>query len=258
MRIAVCLSGQLRGWEIGWNNQKWFWSTAFENKAQVDYFAHTWTYSTDRAGVTQPYVTRDVSVEEFRKFASLFATKKSLLDATPQKTFYSNDHWTGLFYSFVKSLLLKREYERKHNFEYDVVIKSRPDVVFNPDLLCTLPHILEDSVIYTTHGGSMSMEFNMQNFNDCVFLSNSYTMDMLINTMHYRQQKIRVPEENVHTLGPGVLMHEYFRDYGITPRFNGLDWNEVLLKLGCPDDIDLFNSKDFSKMEKYFREWYTK
>ena len=258
MKIAVCLSGQLRGWKLGYANQKWFWSTANSSKVQVDYFAHTWTYSTDRAGVSQPYVTRDIAVEEFREFASLFGTKKALLDSKQQNTFYSNDHWTGLFYSFIKSLILKREYEIENNFEYDVVIKSRPDVVFSPRLLCKLPNILEDSVIFTTHGGAMNMEFNMQNFNDCVFLSNSYTMDMLINIMHYRQQKIRVPEENVHPLGPGVLLHEYFRDYGITPRFNGLDWNEVLLKLDCPSNLNLFDGQEFKQMEKYFRNWYIK
>ena len=258
MRIAVCLSGQLRNWELGWSNQKWFWSTANNKNVQVDYFAHTWSYSTDRTGVSQPYENRDVSVEEFRRFSSFFTTKKSLLESTPQNTFYNNDHWTGLFYSFVKSVMLKREYELEHGFEYDVVVKSRPDVVFNPKLLCWLPDKLDNSVIFTTHGGLMEMEFNMQNFNDCVFLSNSYTMDLLINLVHYRQRKIRHPEENVHPLGPGVLMHEYFRDYGITPRFNGLLWNEVLLKLGCPENLDLFDKEQFKEMEKYFREWYTK
>ncbi len=258
MRIAVCLSGQLRGWKIGWNNQKWFWSTANRDDVQVDYFAHTWSYSTDRVGVTKPYSKRDVTVEEFREFASLFGTKKALLDPTPNKKFYSSDHWSGLFYSLIKSLMLKREYEIKNNFTYDVVVKSRADVVFNPETFFNFPNKLPDGILHTTHGGNMEMEFNMQNFNDCVFLGNSYTMDLLINLMHYRQYKMRKPEENVHTLGPGVLMHEFFRDYGITPIFNDLGWSEVLLKLGCPEDLNLFEEKDFIKMEKYFREWYTK
>ena len=42
MRIAVCLSGQLRQWKLGAKNQKWFWTTLNRNsqpvEVQVDYF----------------------------------------------------------------------------------------------------------------------------------------------------------------------------------------------------------------------------
>ncbi len=53
MRIAVCLSGQLRQWEQGVDNQKWFWTTGNKPDVQVDYFAHTWNYSWDRPAVSQ-------------------------------------------------------------------------------------------------------------------------------------------------------------------------------------------------------------
>ena len=48
MRIAVCLSGQLRNWKLGVSNQEWFWRTCNVEAAQVDYFVHNWTYSYDR------------------------------------------------------------------------------------------------------------------------------------------------------------------------------------------------------------------
>ena len=28
MRIAICMSGQLRQWEMAKENQKWFWETS--------------------------------------------------------------------------------------------------------------------------------------------------------------------------------------------------------------------------------------
>ena len=37
MKIAVCLSGQLRQWELAHRNQIWFWETS---GAKVDYFTH--------------------------------------------------------------------------------------------------------------------------------------------------------------------------------------------------------------------------
>jgi len=31
-----------------------------------------------------------------------------------------------------------------------------------------------------------------------------------------------------------------------------------LVKLGCPQDLNLMDHNEFHKMEKYFRDWYTK
>ena len=254
MRIAVCLSGQLRKWELGWENQNWFW-TANQNY-QVDFFSHTWTYSWDRTSASKPYTKRDVTKEEHSRFVERFQIKKSIFDDTPQTEFGNSDHWGGLFYSFVNSLLLKKEYELENDFTYDIVIKSRPDVVFNPKLFLHFPE-LNDGVLYTTHGGIMERELNMVNFNDCVFLGNNRTMDLLMNIFHYRMHKITIPEENVHPLGPGVLMNEYFRDFGIYPVANNLVFIETILREGCPENLDLFNTEEFALMEKYYRDWYT-
>ena len=69
MKIAVCLSGQLRNWEIAKFNQKWFWETSSAD--QIDYFIHTWNYSGDRRGVSQPYEWRKVNKHEFNKNLAL-------------------------------------------------------------------------------------------------------------------------------------------------------------------------------------------
>ena len=272
MRIAVCLSGQLRNWEIAKDNQKWFWNSS---KKQVDYFIHTWNYSGDRKGVSQPYEWRKVNKHEFNRIVKHYDVKKSIFDKKPQSYFYGDDHWSCLFYSFVQSVMLKRQYEIENDFEYDLVIKSRPDVAFNPTTRDGIQRIgfnyelLEDNIVYTTHGGIMESEFHMFNPNDCVFYSNSYTMDMLVNLYFYRQKvingksghDIRNGGLNFHTLGPGVLMNEYGRDYGINfipTHSNAMRYQETLIKLGCPENLDLLKVGDFRKMEKYFREWYTK
>jgi hypothetical protein len=99
----------------------------------------------------------------------------------------------------------------------------------------------------------------MYNFDDCVFVSNSYTMDLLINLYLYRQYKLRQTQAgqgNVHLFGPGTLMMEYFRDYGITPLFGLLEWFEILIKAGCPENLDLLNHDDFNQMQQYWKEWY--
>ena len=66
---------------------------------------------------------------------------------------------------------------------------------------------------------------------------------------------------SVQQLGPGVLMMEFCREYGITPMnttTNRVWWQPTLLKLNCPTDADLFKPKGFAKIEKHFRDFYTK
>ena len=266
MKVAVCLSGQLRQWEIAKENQKWFWESCIGTEVkEVDYFIHTWNYSGDREGVSQPYITRDVSQEEFDNVVDWYKPKKYFLDDKKQNYFYESDHWSSLFYSMAQSIMLKREYEIENNFEYDVVIKSRPDVVFDPIYHFSWEH-LENNILYTTHGGNMEHEFGMYNVNDCVFYSNSYTMDLVSQMYSYRQKMLderNMFEDKLFTgsIGPGVLMQEYFREYGITSQsIQACKYNfvETLVKLGCPEDLDLFQHNDFHKMEKYFRDWYLK
>ena len=43
-----------------------------------------------------------------------------------------------------------------------------------------------------THGGEMGREFGMFNIDDCVFYSNSYTMDNLTNMYQYSSKVDRM------------------------------------------------------------------
>ena len=262
MKIAVCMSGQLRQWEIAKENQKWFWETS---GVEIDYFIHTWDYSGDREGVSQPYITRDVSRKEFDKLVDWYKPKGCMFDDRKQDFFYANDHWSSLFYSMAQSMMLKRHYEIDNDFEYDLVIKTRPDVVFDPRYHFSWEP-LEDNILFATQGGLMESEFHMFNTNDMVFYGKSYTMDLVIPMYFYRQKMLdqrNLFKDKLFTgsMGPGVLMQEYFRDYGITTQSiqpNRSTFIETLVKLGCPQDLNLMDHNEFHKMEKYFRDWYTK
>ena len=262
MKIAVCMSGQLRQWEIAKENQKWFWETS---GVEIDYFIHTWDYSGDREGVSQPYITRDVSRKEFDTLVDWYKPKGCMFDDRKQDFFYANDHWSSLFYSMAHSMMLKRQYEIDNDFEYDLVIKTRPDVVFDPRYHFSWEP-LEDNILFATQGGLMESEFHMFNTNDMVFYGKSYTMDLVIPMYFYRQKMLdqrNLFKDKLFTgsMGPGVLMQEYFRDYGIITQSiqpNRSTFIETLVKLGCPQDLNLMDHNEFHKMEKYFRDWYTK
>jgi len=205
MKIAVCMSGQLRQWEIAKENQKWFWETS---GVEIDYFIHTWDYSGDREGVSQPYITRDVSRKEFDTLVDWYKPKGCMFDDRKQDFFYANDHWSSLFYSMAHSMMLKRQYEIDNDFEYDLVIKTRPDVVFDPRYHFSWEP-LEDNILFATQGGLMESEFHMFNTNDMVFYGKSYTMDLVIPMYFYRQKMLdqrNLFKDKLFTgsMGPGV------------------------------------------------------
>ena len=266
MRIAVILSGQMRGWKVAAENQRHFWTSGYNGTLQVDFFTHTYSYSQDRTGVSKPYITRKISKKEHQEMLDFYNPKDSIFENKSINDFWGNDHWSSLFFSFVQSLKLKIKYELLNNFKYDLVIKSRFDLVFSPTFFFHLPYLM-DNVIYTTQGGPMETEHNIFNLGDIVFYGKSLAMDKLINLYSYRSFLIREykiktglykkKQSGVHRLGPGTLMHEYFRDYGITPVVWNR-WQETIIKLGHPENLDLFQKEDFDKMEKYFRDWYEK
>ena len=85
-------------------------------------------------------------------------------------------------------------------------------------------------------------------------------MDILVNLYFYRQNKIndnlnRDYNPNFHSVGPGVLMHDFMREYGITP-LPHLEFIETLVKEGCPEGLHLLDADQWMVMEKYFRNWY--
>lgn len=256
-KIAVCLSGQMRNWKLCVQSQKRFWQSA---KIDVDYFIHTWDTSMDRSSVSEEYEHRNISDTEFDEYVREYDAKKFILDRKKQDFFYKNDHWASLFYSLSQSILLKRKYEIENNFEYDIVVKSRPDLVFDPRYSFTYEQI-QDNVIYSSHGGLLENEFYGYNFNDCVFYSNSYTMDLLIDLYFYRIQKINLLDQNYDKrfdyIGPGILMRHFYSDFGLVG-ISSFEWVETIVRKGCPENLDLNQVDEFRKMEKYFREWYTR
>lgn len=256
MRLAVCLSGQLREWEACYQNQKLFWDSSHY---EVDYFIHTWTYSADRTGVSKPYEFREVSEEEIEDIVDVYEPKKFLVESLKPEDHYRGDHWLSLFHSMVQSFLLKREYEIENDFQYDIVVKSRPDLVFNPVYKCRLPFSC-NNMLWTTHGGPMPQEFNMINFSDCCFLGNSYTMDLLCNMYAYRKYLIHEEsgdDVNPHPLGPGVLMNDFMMEFGITPDLD-LPFEETIVRLGHPKVMNLYEPEEFNKIEQDYRDWYTR
>lgn len=151
MKIAICLAGQPRNWEVGYKNLY----REFISKYDTDVFAHTW-WSPEQVGryydsgpwgagkypiienfpalSNDAYDFKDVVFEVSKTFSP--ERKYNIAD----QKYHDNTICAlkSLYYSTNKVLSLCENYEQKHDIKYDWVIQTRFDIgifIPTPDLL---------------------------------------------------------------------------------------------------------------------------
>jgi len=261
MRIAVCLSGQSRTWKTAHKNILRFFDYSKSNEdVQVDYFIHTWHNNSWREKKAKQWNTWDVPADDVHEISSVYNPKYFEVETFNKEKF--PNAWDGLFYSFMKSMHHKRLYEVKNNFKYDVVVKSRLDVIFQPDTFFNFFNIKPLIAYTTTPISKFPREFNGNNFSDVMFYGDSNTMDILGNT--YRYSKLKYSETHKQHIqasglidyfsfyGPGVTLYEYMTQHGIYPTCNDR-YQYAVVRNDCEglDSID-----DADKIFKIGYEWY--
>jgi len=170
MRIAVCLSGQLRTWKDAQKSWDAFFNelkTSPEidgDDIEVDYFVHTWDFNSTpfavwtkqqwdagkfHTGFEQP-PAEGVSKEEIEEFLQTIKPKRHLIEnifkSTSRKeeldartqwrlgdyTKWAPISWAGAqLYGIMRAAELKRNYEFENGFEYDMVVRMRSDLSFD-------------------------------------------------------------------------------------------------------------------------------
>lgn len=139
MKIALCLSGQPRYVEAGYEHIK----RNFLSKYDIDVFCHLW-FDKDLHGTPFSYTYYYPERQElWRKnldeiIINLYSPK--LYSFEKPKTFwfdpnanYGNGKTNNcsMFYSIQKANELKIEYERVNSFKYDIVIRARTDLIIH-------------------------------------------------------------------------------------------------------------------------------
>jgi hypothetical protein len=214
--VAVCFSGEPRTYNLTHQSIKNFFTHA---KIDVKYFAHTWNSNTYKVRTPegkiefQPeaydrnFILDDV--QNFYNFESVEVDYK----------FPNLLPWDNLFYSDAKSNLLKREYELANDMTFDVVVKCRFDLAFDPRFrfmhLIHGQRRLHDKTIYAENF-LMSPEFFMPNIDDVFYYGTSFTMDCVQGCTYdicrdvYGELYPSVTENDnpyYNIAGPGVVMY---------------------------------------------------
>ena len=138
MKICILFHGHMRTFNKTYNSLK----KNLKNFNNIDIFIHTWD-TIDRISPSyyknKKFSNLKININFVKK---LYKPKDILVERqvlkNPKKTCpYNKISLEGhkyYFESFYKVNQLKIKYENKHNFKYDIVIKTRPDVIFKNKL----------------------------------------------------------------------------------------------------------------------------
>ena len=132
MKIAVCVSGQLRG---HWEESIKTWPLMFDKESEVDYFVHTWTNKTAPNAIAHKNKDdeeKSISNQELNKLKKILKPKKILIEDPIE--FKTENEWAvfdpnyhSQFYGVMMACNLKQQYEHDFALQYDVCVRMRFD-----------------------------------------------------------------------------------------------------------------------------------
>lgn len=197
MKIAICFSGMIRTGVYAVENIKGFLG---DHYSQCDFFIHTWDISEpkcwhfDSVGsrlhgqnipkVTDGYKLCDELVRCYDgKFKGIKVNSLSSWRDTTMGDYTNNI--SPLWYSWQESVKLKQQYEESKNFNYSLVLKLRPDILFEPNrrIETEINHYLKNPKIFYANG------FAPVRIDDVFFYSHSKIMDTASQFFQYMKYK---------------------------------------------------------------------
>lgn len=249
MRIAFCISGQLRTWKK--SSDTWLkLATALEEKlnAKVDFFAHTWDFNTlpnkvcyevlNAVPVPEPISTNEIqeytnkmNLVDFEINDYAFNEKRAehLIQLSSASNFSGLQNgsipltWSaGQFYSLMRSAHLKKRYEMNNDFRYDIVFKIRNDLFFTDDTIDKFLnlneyatwrpdlHIPKHNFMYSCHTGT-SAEWPFVRVGDIFFYADSVTFDRVCDFYRWLPQITAFNNRKKGSVSPELVLFYYLK-----------------------------------------------
>lgn len=239
LKIAICFSGQMRTWRNSISNIREFLRLD-EGFHEIDLFAHTWNYNTwidlkyeniFNGPKYQNSFEEEISQSEIDDFISTYNFTNSVVD----KKISVTNSWDHMLYSFMSSINIKRQHEIKHSFEYDLVVKIRPDTIWR-NIKFEYKKITPLTIVAGLSLHKMPNEYFQNDLNDVLFWGDSMSMDLLANCYRWTIQNTvdnkKFPENQINTLaflryGPGTLLHKYANILGLAVFYEQYPWEVV-------------------------------
>jgi hypothetical protein len=195
-KVAICLSGQIRTGIPAYKSFEKFFSDL-----DADVFFHTW---------------QDLKKEP--KVIDLYKPKKYSVQMPFPKDSKTNSDgmgsWGNMLYSMMMANELKKQYEIENDFRYDLVIKSRFDLVFPSHYKFPTESIMPRT-IYCSGGnnGINHTDYESHGISDIIFWGDSESMDIATNVFMYYKH-IALVANNQFILGHKFDPIDYYYSAG--------------------------------------------
>jgi hypothetical protein len=276
-RIAVCLTGQLRTWEMCVESIRRFFElqqiehVAEPHTVEIDYFIHTWDTNLWRRGMGHNREQQKIDPKEFARVRKAYSPKGMVVDPLGSE-YVPARPWDGLFYSVMRAVNLKRRYELENGFEYDLVIKTRFDTVFPPHKVFP-SHQMQALMAYTSQPVSkFRIENHGNDFHDVLYYGDSATMDIVADFSRYYRTVCPNGERvvpitnglwedhstNCYKLGPGTYLYRYLTSLNIHPEAEMVGCQNIDYTVVREEAMErgLCPIRDFQEVKRIYMEWY--
>lgn len=240
MKVAICVSGQLRTWDKCYQNwMKLSKKITHDPDSQVDFFCHFWDFESEGRPILditfddkpvkhddkilekaiEIYDPKKYIIEDYEKNQKvnenirITAKEKYPEQGDPIITWSANQ-----FYAVMRATELKRQYEMEQGFEYDVCIRVRYDEYLPEDGINKLIenlYLTSPNTIYTIQNRDIT-NYPFYSFGDVFWFSDSITFDKIANFYRVLPSINReLFKDSLNHLLPEYVFTHYVNDIGI-------------------------------------------
>ena len=228
LKIAICMSGQLRTWDKCYQNIFKIVNKLERKEASIDFFCHSWDFESESSPVVANTGNDEVFIhneETLDKVLTTYRPKDYLFENYEKNQYvvdfikkegykYKNQTpitWSSQqFYSMMRASEIKRKYEIENNLQYDVCIRLRYDQYIpesQMDYIISMIFSVEKNTVMTMHNRPHST-YPFTVYGDVFWISDSLTYDKI--AMFYKSLPTidhKLFKEGTNTPPENVLTH---------------------------------------------------
>ena len=172
LKTAICFSGELRTFRVAMPR-----IMDYFKGYNADVFCHAWKTTGDEEHTPADFDLLYDIIDNSEHNIKGILSENSINHSGP---------FGNMLYSIQRANRMKRDYELANNFEYDLVIKSRYDMLMPPG--CEFgPRQIDPRVLYYSLGnrGLVHTDVGKHGLSDIIFWGDSSTMDIACDTYRY-------------------------------------------------------------------------
>ena len=267
MKIAVCISGQIRYWDSTYPFFN-YWNDLFED-VEYTFFVSSWDtkdswYQKDKFEID---IVDDVDFKKYDLISKFSKHNPKDVDISTSARIPNTNYMTYLYNEVHR---LRNSYEKENNIEFDAVIQTRNDIIIPKNALSNIVKLFKTKSFFMERSvfspgpskydvpevGEPSLVNNNDNFyfgspNAMNYFRKMY--DFLITESFFKHTHRLQPEffykHNIHVFGTGIhpLLLRYgktIKDYRPTP--------ESLQKMLKEKGVEWFFDTDINHVSKKY------